>query len=29
MFDQTAGQSAERDVANYVFLNFMKPRYNS
>jgi hypothetical protein len=25
-FDQTAGQSAGRNVANYVFLNFMKPR---
>ncbi len=24
-FDQTAGQSAGRNVANYVFLNFMKP----
>jgi hypothetical protein len=25
-FDQVAGQSAGRNVANYVFLNFMKPR---
>ena len=25
-FVQTAGQSAGRNVANYVFLNFMKPR---
>ncbi len=25
-FDQTAGQSVGRNVANYVFLNFMKPR---
>jgi len=25
-FDQTAGQSAGRNVASYVFLNFMKPR---
>lgn len=25
-FDQTAGQSAGRNVANYVFLNLMKPR---
>ncbi|MDQ3064554.1 MAG: vanadium-dependent haloperoxidase [Acidobacteriota bacterium] len=25
-FDQTAGQSAGRNVANYVFLNFMRPR---
>ncbi|MBA4121296.1 MAG: phosphatase PAP2 family protein [Acidobacteria bacterium] len=28
-FDQTAGQSAGRNVANYVFLNFMKPRCNN
>jgi hypothetical protein len=28
-FDQVAGQSAGRNVANYVFLNFMKPRCNS
>ncbi|MBC7898522.1 MAG: vanadium-dependent haloperoxidase, partial [Saprospiraceae bacterium] len=28
-FDQTAGQSAGRNVANYVFLNFMKPRCES
>lgn len=27
-FDQVAGQSAGRNVANYVFLNFMRPRYN-
>ena len=27
-FDQAAGQSAGRNVANYVFLNFMKPRRN-
>jgi hypothetical protein len=27
-FDQTAGQSAGRNVANQVFLNFMKPRCN-
>ncbi len=27
-FDQTAGQSAGRNVANYVFLNFMKPRHD-
>ena len=27
-FDQTAGQSAGRNVANFVFLNFMKPRCN-
>jgi hypothetical protein len=27
-FDQTAGQSAGRNVANHVFLNFMKPRRN-
>lgn len=27
-FDQTAGQSAGRNVANYVFLNFMKPRFD-
>jgi len=25
-FDQTAGQSAGTNVANYVFQNFMKPR---
>ena len=25
-FDQVAGQSAGRNVANYLFLNFMKPR---
>ena len=25
-FDQIAGQSVGRNVANYVFLNFMKPR---
>jgi hypothetical protein len=25
-FDQVAGQSAGRNVANYVFLNFMRPR---
>ncbi len=25
-FDQTAGQSAGRNVANYVFLNYMRPR---
>ena len=25
-FDQTAGQSVGRNVANYVFLNFMRPR---
>ena len=25
-FDQVAGQSAGRNVANYVFLNFLKPR---
>lgn len=25
-FDQTAGQSAGRNVANYVYQNFMKPR---
>jgi len=25
-FDQTAGQSAGRNVANYVFQNIMKPR---
>jgi hypothetical protein len=25
-FDQSAGQSAGRNVANYVFLNFMRPR---
>ena len=25
-FDQTAGQSAGRNVANYVFQNFMRPR---
>ena len=25
-FDQVAGQSAGRNVANYIFLNFMKPR---
>jgi hypothetical protein len=28
-FDQIAGQSAGRNVANYVFLNFMKPRSNN
>ncbi|MDQ3712187.1 MAG: vanadium-dependent haloperoxidase [Acidobacteriota bacterium] len=28
-FDQTAGQSAGRNVGNYVFLNFMKPRCNN
>lgn len=28
-FDQIAGQSAGRNVANYVFLNFMKPRCNN
>ncbi len=28
-FDSTAGQSAGRNVANYVFLNFMKPRCNN
>jgi len=28
-FDQTAGQSAGRNVANYIFLNFMKPRCNN
>ena len=28
-FDQTAGQSAGRNVANYVFLNFMKPHCNN
>jgi hypothetical protein len=28
-FDQTAGQSAGRNVAYYVFLNFMKPRGNN
>ena len=27
-FDQIAGQSTGRNVANYVFLNFMKPRCN-
>jgi len=27
-FDQVAGQSAGRNVANFVFLNFMKPRSN-
>ena len=26
-FDQTAGQSAGRNVGNYVFLNFMRPRH--
>ncbi|HEX8564697.1 MAG TPA: hypothetical protein VF648_03445 [Pyrinomonadaceae bacterium] len=25
-FDQNAGQSAGRNVANYVFQNFMRPR---
>ncbi|MDQ3134026.1 MAG: PA-phosphatase, partial [Acidobacteriota bacterium] len=25
-FDQVAGQSAGRNVANYVFLNVMRPR---
>jgi len=25
-FDQTAGQSVGRNVANYIFLNFMRPR---
>jgi hypothetical protein len=28
-FDQVAGQSAGRNVANYVFLNFMRPRSNN
>lgn len=28
-FDQTAGQSAGRNVGNFVFLNFMRPRSNS
>ena len=28
-FDSTAGQSAGRNVANYVFLNIMKPRCNN
>ncbi len=28
-FDQTAGQSAGRNVANYVFQNFMKPHCNN
>ncbi len=28
-FDGVAGQSAGRNVANYVFLNFMKPRCNN
>ncbi len=28
-FDQIAGQSAGRNVANYVFLNFMRPRGNN
>ncbi len=28
-FDNVAGQSAGRNVANYVFLNFMKPRSNN
>ncbi len=28
-FDQVAGQSAGRNVANYVFLNFMRPRGNN
>ena len=28
-FDNVAGQSAGRNVANYVFLNFMKPRCNN
>jgi len=27
-FDQEAGQSVGRNVANYVFLNFMRPRCN-
>ncbi|MDQ3040772.1 MAG: vanadium-dependent haloperoxidase [Acidobacteriota bacterium] len=27
-FDQVAGQSAGRNVANYVFLNFMRPHCN-
>jgi hypothetical protein len=25
-FDQIAGQSTGRNVANFVFLNFMRPR---
>ena len=28
-FDNNAGQSVGRNVANYVFLNFMKPRCNN
>lgn len=28
-FDQEAGQSVGRNVANYVFLNYMKPRCNN
>ncbi len=28
-FDQVAGQSVGRNVANYVFLNFMRPRGNN
>ncbi len=28
-FDQVAGQSAGRNVANYVFLNFMRSRFNN
>jgi hypothetical protein len=28
-FDNVAGQSAGRNVSNYVFLNFMKPRSNN
>ncbi|MDQ3042461.1 MAG: vanadium-dependent haloperoxidase [Acidobacteriota bacterium] len=28
-FDNVAGQSAGRNVANYLFLNFMKPRSNN
>ena len=28
-FDNVAGQSAGRNVANYLFLNFMKPRCNN
>ena len=28
-FDQVAGQSAGRNVANYVFLNFMRPHCNN
>jgi hypothetical protein len=28
-FDNVAGQSAGRNVANYVFLNFMRPCGNN